>query len=228
MARPRIPPELFGFLLDLERNNRREWFQRCKDRYESELLEPALAFVAGFAPYLARAAPHFVADPRRQGGSLFRIYRDVRFSRDKSPYKTHCGIQFRHERGRHVHAPGYYLHLDPYQSFFAMGMWRPEPPALAKLRAAVAGDPDGWFAAVGGRAFRRSLSLEGESLKRVPRGYPADHPAADDLRRKSFIAYADLTPEQAVAPDLANRLVRLMRAGGPFMAFLCRAQGLAF
>jgi len=108
-----LPPELFGFLEELKDNNDRTWFQANKSRYEEQVKSPLLAFIGGFDERLQRLSPHFVADPRPVGGSMFRIYRDVRFAKDKSPYKTAAGIHFRHERAKDVHAPGYYLHLEP-------------------------------------------------------------------------------------------------------------------
>ena len=120
-----LPAELFDFLIRLKVNNDREWFQANKARYEEQVKAPLQAFIGGFDERLARLSAHFVADPRPVGGSLFRIYRDVRFSKDKSPYKTAAGIHFRHERGKDAHAPGYYLHLEPSECFAACGLWMP-------------------------------------------------------------------------------------------------------
>ena len=106
-----ITPALFDFFRELKANNNREWFQANKERYERQVREPLLQFVEDFGVRLAEISPHYVADARRSSGSLFRINRDVRFSADKSPYKTAAGIQFRHESGKDVHAPGFYLHL---------------------------------------------------------------------------------------------------------------------
>jgi hypothetical protein len=111
--------DLFGFLEDLKRHNDRAWFSKNKERYLDVVQEPAIEFVRAFAPSLARISPQFVPEDRPVGGSLFRIYRDVRFSKDKSPYKTHVGISFRHRNGKDVQAPGYYLHLEPGQVFVA-------------------------------------------------------------------------------------------------------------
>ncbi|MGH8875660.1 MAG: DUF2461 domain-containing protein, partial [Acidimicrobiia bacterium] len=127
MARS-FSPALFSFLRDLEANNEREWFKANKDRYERHVKEPALQFVADIAPHLRRISTHLVADPRPAGGSLFRIQRDTRFSKDKSPYKTYVGIRFGHEAGGDVHAPGFYLHLEPGSCYFGMGVWQPDTP----------------------------------------------------------------------------------------------------
>ena len=120
-------PELFRFLRDLKASNTREWFAENRERYEDAVRGPALDFVADVAPYLERVSPHFVADPRPSGGSLFRIHRDTRFGKDKSPYKTYVGIQFRHELGKDAHAPGFYLHLEPKAVFVGAGILAPGP-----------------------------------------------------------------------------------------------------
>ena len=116
----------FGFLRDLSENNDREWFQANKGRYEEDVKRPALEFIRDFSESLKTLSPHFKADPRANGGSLFRIYRDTRFSKDKSPYKTFTGIQFRHDRGKDAHTPGFYLHLEPRQCFVGLGIWHPD------------------------------------------------------------------------------------------------------
>src|SRR5919202_3583155 len=121
--------ELFEFLADLQANNDREWFSANRRRYEEHLLEPALDFVEAFAPRLEELSPHFRADARASGGSLFRIHRDTRFSKDKSPYKTNVGIHFRHERAKDAHAPGYYLHIGPEDVFAGGGIWHPATDA---------------------------------------------------------------------------------------------------
>src|SRR5665811_1482075 len=104
-----------------------------RDSYEREVLEPALAFVHAFGPKLRKISPFFVASDDRVGGSLMRVYRDTRFAKDKTPYKTNVGIQFRHEQGRDVHAPGFYLHISPEECFFAVGCWHPDPDALGRI-----------------------------------------------------------------------------------------------
>ena len=130
---PVLPRELFGFLRELAENNDREWFQANRDRYREQVQEPLVAFIAAFSEPLSELAPRFVADPRPSGGSMFRIHRDVRFSKDKRPYKTHASAQFRHRRGRDVHAPGFYLHLEPGNVFAGAGMWRPSRAGAARL-----------------------------------------------------------------------------------------------
>ncbi len=223
-----LPPDMFAFLSDLERNNRREWFQANKQRYEQSVKDPALGFIADFAPRLAKISPHFKADPKPVGGSLFRIYRDTRFSKDKTPYKTHAGIHFRHEKAKSVHAPGFYLHVDPYRPFAGLGIWRPDGPTLASIRDTIVADPDGWRKAAHGKAFRRVWELEGDSLKRAPRGYPQDHPLVEDLKRKDFTVIVHLEPTALTAPGFAGGLAKLFRKGAGFMDYLCGAVGVDY
>ena len=221
-------PELFGFLADLERNNRREWFKANTARYETELKEPALAFIADFAPALKKISPYFEAIPKTVGGSLFRIHRDTRFSHDKTPYKTHCGIHFRHRAGKNVSTPGFYLHLDLNDPFVGVGVWRPDSASLKKIRDAVAADPAAWRAAVGGKAFKASYVMTGDALKRPPRGYDPGHPLIEDLKRKDFTALSPLDHDRILAPGFLEDFARTCRAGSPLVKFICDALGVGF
>lgn len=220
--------ELFDFLADLEENNTREWFIENRDRYLSTVQEPALAFITDFGPRLVRISPHFRADARVQGGSLFRIYRDTRFSPDKTPYKTNTGVHFRHERAKDAHAPGYYLHLEPGECFIGVGLWRPETKVAYRIREEIASDPDGWAEAAHGESFSESFLLSGDSLQRAPRGFQPDHPLIDDLRRKDFIAIARLDDAVVTSEGFIDRFEGLCQRASGLMAFLCRAVGVAF
>jgi uncharacterized protein (TIGR02453 family) len=222
-AKVSFTPELFAFLADLRENNNREWFTANKDRYERVLLEPALDFVADFAPHLAKISPHLRADPRPSGGSLFRIYRDTRFSKDKTPYKTNAGIHFRHERAKDTHAPGFYLHLAPGEVFVGGGIWHPDTAAILRIREAIVADPDGWRRATRAGSFAKTFALGGDSLKRAPAGFDADHPFVDDLKRKDFFGWAQLGEEQVTAPGFITEYARLCRGVWPLMRFLCGA-----
>lgn len=215
--------KLFKFLRDLDQNNNRDWFLENKERYEVDVRNPVLKFISDFEPYLKKFAPGFVADPRPVGGSMFRIYRDARFSNDKTPYKTHVGVQFRHKRGKDVHAPGFYLHLEPRSVFAAAGLWRPESEPLLKIREAIVAEPDEWKHAISNRAFKKFHTLGGDALKRPPKGFPADHPSIEDLKRKDFICAADLSEKDVCAPDFALRLAEIFQAASPFMKFLTLA-----
>lgn len=221
-------PELFGFLADLETNNNRDWFQQNKPRYLEDVQEPALEFITEFGPRLRAISPHFRADAKAQGGSLFRIYRDTRFGKDKTPYKTNTGMQFRHERAKDAHAPGFYLHLEPGGSFMGVGLWRPTTAVAYAIREYIDENSDDWESAAHSAEFAESFSLQGDSLKRPPRGYDADHPLIEDLRRKDFIASHELSDADVVAEDFIDTMTDLCRGGSPFMAFLCRAVGVEY
>ena len=216
-------PELFSFLADLRANNDREWFAANKERYERDLLEPALAFIEDFAPRLERISPHFRADARPSGGSLFRIYRDTRFSKDKSPYKTNLGIHFRHERAKDAHAPGYYLHIGPGEVFAGGGIWHPGTEGATRIREAIVADPERWRRATRTGAFAKQLELGGDSLKRVPPWANAEHPFAEDLKRKDFFGWATLSEDDVVAPAFLDRYELICRSAAPLMQFLCGA-----
>ena len=193
-------PALFEFLDELSDNNNREWFQANKERYERDVRDALVRFVADFAGKLEEISPHMVADPRPSGGSVFRIYRDVRFSKDKSPYKTNSGIHFRHEVGREVHGPGFYLHLEPGNVFGGAGIWMPSSKTLANIREAIVANPGKWERIVNDQDFTSTFTLEGDSLKRAPKGIDSNHPLIEDLKRKSFVAGTTFTQDDACSP----------------------------
>ncbi|MDZ4253339.1 MAG: DUF2461 domain-containing protein [Sulfuritalea sp.] len=217
-----------GFLDELAANNERAWFEENKPRYEALVREPALEFIAAMAPPLAKFAPHFRAEPRKMGGSLMRVFRDTRFARDKSPYKTNIGIQLRHELGKDVHAPGFYLHIATDECFFGAGCWHPEADALGHIRDLIAAQPKRWFAARDDRKFTAHWALAGDSLTRPPRGYAADHAAIEDLKRKDFIGLAALSFAEATGPGLVKLATERFAAAAPLMKFLCEAQGVQY
>lgn len=216
------------FLRELAAHNDRTWFAANKHRYEQHVLDPALGLIAAMAPAIAKISPHFVASAKRTGGSLMRIYRDTRFARDKSPYKTNIGIQLRHERGRDVHAPGFYVHVEPGGCFLGAGIWHPEPRALAAIRHEIVDRPAVWQRVRDDRSFRSHFSLDGEQLARPPRGFPADAPHAGDLRRKDFIASCELSEKTLFGAKLPGYLTERFASSAPFMKFLCGALDLAF
>lgn len=214
------------FLDELAANNDRAWFAANKPRYEALVREPALEFIAAMAPALEKFAPNFRAEPRKAGGSLMRVFRDTRFSRNKAPYKTNVGIQFRHALGKDVHAPGFYVHVAADGCFLGAGCWHPEADALGRIRDLVAARPERWFAARDDRKFAAQWELAGDSLTRPPRGYAADHPAVEDLKRKDFIALAPLGFDEAVGKGLVKLAGARFAAAAPFMKFLCEALGV--
>jgi uncharacterized protein (TIGR02453 family) len=206
-------PESFAFLRELRDNNDREWFAENKQRYEREVRDPALRFISDFGPPLSKIAPRHVADPRR---SMFRIYRDIRFSHDKSPYKTHVGIHFFHEKAKAAASvPGFYLHISPGECFAAAGIWHPDAASLAKVRNAIAGKSPEW------KQLKRSkLPIEGGSLKRPPRGYAADHPFIDDLKRTDFVTSIALKDDDLCSPKLISEFGRACRKMTPLVKFV--------
>lgn len=231
MSAPRyakFEPETLRFLRQLADNNNREWFGENKSRYEEQVLDVALRFIQAMQDPLHEFAPHFVAQPTRVGGSLMRVYRDTRFSKNKLPYKTNIGIQFRHEQAKNVHSPGYYVHIDPDQVFLGAGMWRPEPDALRGIRERIAAKPAEWKRAVGDAAFKRHFSPGGESLARPPRGFDKNHELIDDIKRKSFIAVKDMDREDCLSPQFQRRVETAFKAAEPYMRFLCKAVGVPF
>jgi uncharacterized protein (TIGR02453 family) len=220
--------KLFRFLRELRENNTRDWFRAHKERYEDSVRHPALRFISDFGPRLREISPQFVADPRPVGGSLFRIHRDVRFSKDKSPYKTSVGIQFRHKQAKDVHSPGFYLHLEPAACFVGLGIWHPDGPTLNRIREAITENPVQWKRAIGGKKFREVYRLEGDSLKRAPKGFDPEHPLIEDLKRKDFIAGTRLTNTAVTAPGFIDEYARLCKTGVPLVRFLCQAIDVPF
>jgi len=227
MAERYFSPALFTFLKELKANNNREWFQDNKPRYEKHVKDPALRFIADFGGRLKKISPHFRADPRANGGSMFRIYRDTRFSKDKTPYKTFTGIQFRHELGKSAHAPGFYLHLQPGEVFAAVGSWHPDSDVLRGIRESISEEPAAWRRAVGKR-FRDVYALEGESLKRPPKGFDPEHPQLEDMKRKDFIGVTQLTQKLVTSDGFMDELAGTFRSGSSLVRFICRAIDVPF
>lgn len=223
MSQPYFSPRLFHFLGQLRRHNRRPWFLKHKPEFEEFVRQPSLRFITDLRLRLREISPWLVANPKPVGGSLFRIYRDVRFSKDKSPYKTHVGMQFSHaSSGEAVHAPGLYLHLEPKGCFLAGGVWQPDPRSLARIRDVIAWKPEEW------RNAKRGLELGGDTLSRAPRGYPADHPLVEDLKRKDFVAFLALRQQQVCGTRFMNDFLRIAEKMIPLLRFLSEAEKLRF
>lgn len=222
--------DTFRFLEELPAHNDRAWFEANKQRYERHCREPALAFVRAMAPHLDRLAPRFVADDRKVGGSLMRLNRDTRFSADKSPYKTNLGVQFRHEGGADVHAPGIYVHLAADGCFVGVGSWMPEPPVLDAIRRRIVADPAAYeraLAATGGWSFEgRHGGIE--RLKRPPKGFDADHPLVEELKKKSHLATRGLERAEVVGAGFDARVAAQLAAVVPYLRWLTEASGAPF
>jgi uncharacterized protein (TIGR02453 family) len=224
-------PAALAFLRRLARNNRRDWFERNRPVYETEVRDPLRSLVEEMDVRLARVAPEIVGDPRR---SIFRIHRDVRFSDDKSPYKTNAACQFYHyDAGRGAGqdaegaGAGLYFQLADGECFVAGGIWMPARPALEKIREGLAADPEGLDEIVRAPVFRRRFkALDREAmLTRLPRGYAEGHPAERWLRYKSFTATRMLTEAQATSARLPALLERDFAVLVPLVRWLNGAIG---
>ena len=224
-------PATFQFLQDLARNNQKPWFEAHRDVYERELREPMRRLVAALDARLAAIAPEIVGDPKR---SMFRIHRDVRFSANKAPYKTNAGAWlYHHDAGRKVGregeggGAGFYFHIDATTCFMAGGIWMPAPPALLRIRAAIAVQPTVLTRLTSAPSFRRRFDGVSEEVKlsRVPRGFPSDHPAAEWLKLQSFTASARIEPGVVTSPRLIDGLCRDFELLVPLVRWLNRALG---
>jgi uncharacterized protein (TIGR02453 family) len=224
-----FPKDFFAFFRELAANNERGWFEANKTRFKDSVQAPMSAFIAAMAPHIAGVSRHFIADPRPHGGSMFRVYRDVRFSKDKRPYKEHGACQFRHRLGRDVHAPGFYVHLAPSEVFVGAGLWMPDAEPLFKIRTAIAARPAAWRKIVSAPRFTKTFGeVEGEQLRRPPSGFDPLHPFIDDIRRKSFVVGRDSSEKTARSRKFAREAGESFAAAGPFMRFLCAALAVPF
>ncbi|MEQ1756482.1 MAG: DUF2461 domain-containing protein [Micropepsaceae bacterium] len=224
-----LPKDFFAFFRELSQNNNKAWFEENKQRYKDVVVSPLCDFMEAMAPRVAKISKHIVVDPRPNGGSMFRIYRDVRFAKDKRPYKENAGVHFRHALGRDAHAPGFYIHFDPNEIFFGGGIWMAEPDALNKVRHAIADDPKAWKKVVEDKAFKQAFNgVEGEALVRPPKGFDPDHPYINDIKRKSFFATHSATPKLAQSEALADEVEKALKAAKPLMNFLCEALDVPF
>lgn len=207
-----------NFLRALARNNRREWFQEHKEAYLQTVKEPMEEFVLAMGEEFARFAPEFLATPK---ASAYRIYRDTRFSADKTPYKTHAGAVFPcRGLGKHGGA-GFYVHVSAEQLFVGGGLYMPAPADLLAVREHLARKHHLFRKRISAKTFtERFGSLSGEQLTRVPRGFPKDHPGADLLRRKQFLAMRPLEPMLAMQRQFFEEAVESFQVLLPVLRFL--------
>ncbi len=218
-----FPKETLKFLRELKKNNNREWFAANKQRYEQSVVEPALSLIRSLEKPLAKSAPLLKVEAKKMGGSLMRIYKDTRFSKDKTPYKTNVGIQFRHLHGKDVHAPGVYVHIDPDECFLGVGTWRPPADALKRIRDFISENESIWVKLLRNKKFNAEFAFHEDRLKSTPRGYDKHHPLIDELRQQSFIAIAPLTHQQIEGTELLTLIPKFISTARPLMSALCTA-----
>jgi uncharacterized protein (TIGR02453 family) len=223
-----ITADSFRFLRELARNNNREWFAANKARYEKTTRDPFLRLIGDLAEPLAKISPHFRADPRPSGGSMFRIYRDTRFANDKTPYKAWLGARLFHERSRQVPAPLFYLHVAPGRCFVGGGLWHPESATVKRIRDFLVDNPATWKKAVQAKRFRDRFELDGESLVRPPRGYDPAHELIEDIKRKDFVATQHFTDADAMSAQLPKIVIEGCKGIAPMIDYLCAALDLEF
>ncbi len=218
-----FPRDTLKFLADLSKNNNREWFADNKLRYEQSFLEPSLELIRQLEKPMEKAAPLLRVEAKKMGGSLMRIYKDTRFSNDKTPYKTNIGIQFRHTAGKDVHAPGIYIHIATDECFVGAGIWKPDAEPLKRIREHILVNPTEYTKAISNKKFSSLYSMFEDRLKSAPRGYAKDDPMIGELRRRSFIGGSNLTVTQIQSKELTALVVERVRAARPLMEFLCSA-----
>jgi len=223
-----FPKDFFAFFDELEVNNNRTWFNDNKGRYHASVVEPVSEFIVCMAPRLRKISQHYIANPKPHGGSMFRIYRDTRFSKDKTPYKTNAGVQFRHEAGKDAHAPGFYLHLAADGLLFGGGVWHPAAPQLNRIRDYIADNARSWARIVNAPKVKEVGGIRGDSLKRPPRGFDAQHVHIEDLKRKSFYIMTEAPAAQALKPGFIDDVTEGFRRAMPLNRFITGALDLPF
>lgn len=216
-----IKSETLNFIAEVAQNNNREWFADNKGRYELAKLD-IYAFVEQLIPIVAAIDPEFSIDTSAKK-CLMRIYRDVRFSKNKDPYKSNYGISF-DVKGRGVSSPDYYLHIQPGKSFFGVGFWMPESAVLKKIREEIDYNTSEFLDIIHADSFKNLFQLsKDDTLKNAPKGYEVDHPQIELLKLKSFIAVMPVKNEELLAPGIVDKLKTAFEAVYPFVVFLRNA-----
>ena len=217
---PGFPPEARKFLGQLKTHNKREWFQARKQIYDDKIKAPMAELVLVLGEALREIAPELDTDPKK---AMYRIYRDVRFSPDKSPYKTHVAAKFGPRGVGKFAGGGTYFHFSGDEVLVGGGIYAPQPPELLAIRQHIAENADEYRRITGDKRFRKAFrEVEGEKLKRVPKGFPADHPAADLLVYKQFLTFTYLPAEIVETPKFVKELLKYFELMLPFLRFLNR------
>jgi uncharacterized protein (TIGR02453 family) len=213
-----FPKEGIQFLRNLKKNNDREWFQERKAVFEECVKAPMTELVLALGEDFEAFAPQYLTDPKK---AIYRIYRDTRFSNDKTPYKTHIAASFNHKSLAKHAAAGFYFHFSPEEILMGGGVYMPGSWELLTIRRHIADDPAAYGAIVKARPFQRYFGgVTGEKLSRPPKGFPADHPAIETLKLKQFLAGETLEPELALSPKLLPELSKRFQAIAPFIDYL--------
>ena len=217
-----FPREGVRFLKQLKKNNNREWFHKHKSDYEDYVKLPMQSFISAMRGPMARIAPEMEVNPRR---SMFRIYRDTRFSKNKAPYKTHVAAIF-HLRGHWEQSAGYYVHIEPGSIYAGGGIYMPDGDQLKKIRRAIAENAAEFRSIVEDRSFRKVFgTLEGEKLQRAPLGYEPDHPMIEWLKHKSFFSGVEWSERECYTAKFVDKTADLYKKLLPLIRFLNRALG---
>lgn len=215
-----FPPEAVSFFRGLEKNNKREWFQPRKHIFDEKIKAPMVELITTMTREMVEFAPDYITDPDK---AIYRIYRDTRFSKDKTPYKTHIAASFA-RRGMQKHGgAGFYFSISHKEIEVGGGIYMPPPEVLLSVRRHIGERHEELRQLTANRALRRLLGeMQGEQLSRVPKGFLPDHPAADLLRYKQFLLYIVLEPDMVTTPRLYSELMKRFRAMAPFLEFLNR------
>ncbi len=213
------PKAGIDFLRKLRRNNNRQWFEKHKEEFETDVKLPMQSIIASLQPYFDSFAPQFDINPKR---SLFRIYRDVRFSKDKTPYKTHIAAHFvLRGKPKGVEGSGYYLHIEPGEIFLGGGIYMPDGDQLKSIRKAIAERSKEFLMIVRDKSFvRRFNKIEGDKLQRVPRGYDPDHPMAEWLKLKQFFVGVEWKEEECLKKSFVEEIAKVYKEAAPLVLFL--------
>jgi uncharacterized protein (TIGR02453 family) len=217
-----FPKEGIEFLKRLKRNNHREWFEKHKADFESFVKLPMQSLIAALHPHFERFAPEFDINPKR---SIFRIYRDVRFSKDKTPYKTHVAAHFvLRGKPKGVEGSGFYLHVEPGEVFLGGGLYMPDGDQLKKIRRAISGQPERFLSILHEKKFKKTFgALEGEKLQRVPQGYEPDHAMADWLKYKQFFVGVQWAESRCLKERFVSEVASVFETATPLVRFLNEA-----
>ncbi len=215
-----FPREGIEFLKKLKKNNNRLWFQKHKSVYDENVKFPMQCLIASLSERMGDSAPEFEFNPRK---SIFRIYRDVRFSNNKAPYKTSIAAHFE-MRGKPADAPGLYVGIEPGEIYVGGGLYMPTGDQLKAIRKAIVAQPDDYLAVAGTRKFKREFGdIQGEKLAKAPLGYPKDHPMIEHLKHKQFYIGQDYEDESiCLKPAFLDRVVQVLTDTLPFVRWLAR------